>query len=170
MRKPKRKSVKKLEKTSEKVNHVTDATPLLTEKIDVTGLNQLAYTAAITVIKTACAENECIIKKRNINRRKGDWTFNMNRQINDLRTDISKTSQMNDPTPSPKVKRNTNSMKTKHRIVKEQTKSISLEALKERLCALNIRLSRYQRRQKQYQQNNSFINKQSKLFDELRGD
>ena len=85
-------------------------------KIDATSLNQLAYAAAITVIKIAGVENECIIKKRNINRRKGDWTFNMNRQISDLRADISKISQMNDPRPSAKAKRNTNSMKTNNEL------------------------------------------------------
>ena len=112
LRKPGRKTIKKLEESLEKVNDVTEATPLLTEKIDVTSLNQLTYATAITAIKTARVENECIIKKRN-NRRKGDWTFNMNRRINELRAEISKISQMNDPRPSPKMKRNTNSMKTK---------------------------------------------------------
>ena len=152
----------------EKVTDVIEATPLLTEKIDVTSLNQLTYAAAITAIKTALVENECIIKKRNINRRKGDWTFIMNRRINELRADISKIPQMSDPRPSPKMKRNTNSMKTKYQIVDEQTRSTSLKTLKQRLYALNNRLSRYQRRQKQYKQNNDFRNKQSKLFDELQ--
>ena len=59
-------------------------------------------------------------------------------------------------------------MNTKCQIVDEQTRSTSLETLKQRLYAFNNRLSRYQRRKKQYQQNNDFINKQSKLFDELR--
>ena len=62
MRKPGRKTVKKLEKSLEKVNHVIEVTPLLTEKANVTNLNQLAHAAAITVIKTARAENECITK------------------------------------------------------------------------------------------------------------
>ena len=169
MRKLGRKTIKKLEESLEKVNDVIEATPLLTEKIDVTSLNQLTYGAAITAIKTARVENQCIIKKRNINRRKGDWTFNMNRRINELRADISKMSQINDSKPSPKMKRNTNSMKTKYQIVDEQTRSTSLETLKQRLYAFNNRLSRYLRRQKQYQQNNDFISKQSKLFDELLG-
>ena len=108
-------------------------------------------------------------KKKNINRRKGDWTFNMNWQINELRADIRKISKMNDPRPSPKMKRSTNSMKTKYQIFDEHTRSTSVETLKQRLYALNSRLSRYQRRQKQYQQKNDFINKQSKLYDELRG-
>ena len=93
----------------------------------------------------------------------------MNRRINELRADISKISQMNDPRPSSKIKRNTKSMKIKYQIFDEQTRSTSLETLEQRLCALNNRPSRYQRSQKQYQQNNDFINKQSKLFDELRG-
>ena len=72
LRKLGRKAVKKFEKSLEKVNDVTEATPFLTEKFDVTSLNQLAYAAAITSIKTARVENECIIKKRNTSRRKGD--------------------------------------------------------------------------------------------------
>ena len=130
----------------EKVNDVIEATPLLTEKNDITSLNQLTYAAAITAIKIASVENECTVKKRIINRRKRDWTFNMNRRINEPRADISKISQMNDPRPSPKMKRNTNLMKTKYQIVDEQTRSNSLETLKQRLYALNNRLPRYQRR------------------------
>ena len=72
MRKPGRKTIKKLEESLEKVNDVIEATPLLTEKIVVTSLNQLTYAAAITAIKIARVEIECIIKERNINRRKGD--------------------------------------------------------------------------------------------------
>ena len=143
MRKPGRKTIKKLEESLEKVNDVIEATPLLTEKIDGTTLNQLICAAAITTIKSARVENECIIKKRNISRRKGDWTFNINWRINEPCADISKISQMNDPRPSPKMKRNTNSMKTKYQIVDEQTRSTSLETLKQRLYALNNRLSRY---------------------------
>ena len=148
LKKPGRKTIKKLEQSLEKVNDVIEAIPLLTEKIDGTSLNKLTCAAAITAIKTALVENECIIKKRNINRRKGDWTFNMNRRIKELRVDISKISQMNDPRPSPKMKRNANLMKTKYQIVDEQTRSTSLETLKQRLYALSNRLSRYQRRQK----------------------
>ena len=68
-----------------KVNNVTQATPLLTEKLNVISLNQLTYAAAITATKTVHVE-----KKRNINKRKGDWTLNMNRRINELLADISK--------------------------------------------------------------------------------
>ena len=143
------------------VNYVTEATPLLTEKTDVTSLNQLAYAEAITVIKTVCTENECIIKKQYIKRGKRDWTFNLNWPINDLCANTSKISQMNDPRPSTKMKRITNSMKTKYQIFNEQTRFTSLEALKQRLCALNNRLSRYQRRHKQYQQTNEFIKEQT---------
>ena len=109
------------------------------------------------------------MKKQNNNTRREHWTFNMNRRINDLRADISKISQMNDPKPSPKMKRNSNAMRTKYKIESEEGKNNTLEILKQRLCALNNRLSRYQKREKQYQQNRDFIDKPSKLFDELRG-
>ena len=64
MRKPGRKTIKKLEESLEKVNNVIEATPLLPEKIDVTSLNQLTYATGITGIKTERVENECIIKKK----------------------------------------------------------------------------------------------------------
>ena len=70
LRKLRRKTTKKLEESLEKVSDAVEATPLLMEKVDVTSLNQLTYAAAITAIR------------RNINRRKGDWTFNMNWRIN----------------------------------------------------------------------------------------
>ena len=64
LRKPGRKTIKKLEESLEKVNNVIEATPLLPEKIDVTSLNQLTYATGITGIKTERVENECIIKKK----------------------------------------------------------------------------------------------------------
>ena len=92
----------------------------------------------------------------------------MNRRINDPHADISKILQMNDPRPSLKLRRNPNLMKTKYQVIGEQTRSTSFETLRQRLCTFNNRLSRYQRTQKQCQQNNDFINKESKLFDELQ--
>ena len=60
-------------------------------------------------------------------------------------------------------------MRTKYKIKSEEEREVTLETLKQRLLALNNRLSRYERRQKQYRQNNDFIDKPSKLYDELRG-
>ena len=111
----------------DKVNQVIEATPLLTEKVDVKSLNQLAYAATMTVIKTGLAENDCIIRKQNITRRKEDRTFNMNWRIIDLHAKISKISQKNDTRPSPKMKQNTNLLKTKYQIFDKQRRSISLE-------------------------------------------
>ena len=70
------------------------------------------------------------VSSKNVNGRQR-WIFNMNQQINEPHTDISKISQMNDTRPSPKIKRNTNSMKTKYQIVDKQTRSVSLETLKQ---------------------------------------
>ena len=170
IQKPNKKIEKTLEKAITKINKVLEDSPLLTDKIDVTNLNHLVYAAAITAIKTACLEKECL--SRNLHKstaKKKDWTFDMNRRINDLRTDISRISQMNDPNPSTKMKRNTNNMRNKYKIYDEENRVIMLETLKQRLSVLNNRLSRYQKRQKQYHQNKTFAEKPSKLYDQLRG-
>jgi len=93
----------------------------------------------------------------------------MQKRINDLRADISRVSQMNDPNPSPKMRKNTNAMKNKFNIHNEEQRIAILEKLKQRLSALNNRLTRYQKRQKQFHQNRDFNNKPSKLYDQLRG-
>jgi len=69
---------------------------------------------------------------------------------------------------SPKMRRNTNSMKGKYEIKNENDRTTVVETLKQRLLALNNRLSRYQLRQKQYRQNYEFVNKPNKLYDEIR--
>ena len=169
LKKPGRKVLIKLQNALLKVNRTLEDIVLPTEIGDVTNLNHLVYAAAVTAIKIANLEKECIFKKRQNTKRREDWTFNMNRRINDLRSDISKVSQMNDPRPSSKMKRNSNSMRNKYRITDEESRTATLEMLQQRLYALNNRLARYIRRQKQFHQNNNFINKPSKLFDELRG-
>ena len=60
-------------------------------------------------------------------------------------------------------------MRQKYKINDEYEREVMLETLKQRLLALNNRLSRYLKRQTQFRQNNDFIEKPSKLFDELRG-
>ena len=52
----------------EKVSNVIEAIPLLTQRIEVTSLNQFAYVTAITLIITARTENE---KHRKTQHRQG---------------------------------------------------------------------------------------------------
>lgn len=169
--KPKSGNLKSLERSVWEVNRALENAPLLTEIFDVTQLDSVVYAAALTAIERAQLEKECILsptiqrqKKNNTN-----WTFNMERRINDLRGDISKISQMRDPNPSAKMKKNTNAMSNKYKITNEEERITTIENLKQRLYALNNRLSRYKRRQLQYKHNFDFTNKPSKLFDELRG-
>jgi len=170
LRKPGKKIEKQLEKALGKVNEIIEDVTQLTEISDVTQLNHLVYASAITAIEIAELNKECIIRKTPKNKNKNsDWEFRMTRRINELRGDISKVSQMNTPNKSSKMKRNSNAMKNKYKINKEDDRVPTLEKLKQRLYALNNRLSRYQKRQKQFRQNNDFINKPSKLYDEMRG-
>ena len=59
-------------------------------------------------------------------------------------------------------------MKGKYKIQNENDRMTTLETLKQRLLALTNRMSRYQRRQKQYQQNVDFVNTPNKLYDKIR--
>ena len=143
---------------------------MLTDISDVNQLNNLTYAAAITAINASNAQRSCIYRKSNKNKRKGDeWVFNMKRRIDNLRGDVSRLSQMRDPNPSSKMKKNNNAMRQRYNITDEHEREVMLETLKQRMVALNNRLSRYQKRQTQFRQNNDFIEKPSKLFDELRG-
>jgi len=95
-----------------KVNQALEDVTLLTEISDVNQLNNMMYAAAITAIKDSGAEKSCIYRKIDKKKKKSDdWEFGMKRRINDLRADISRISQMRDPNPSTKMKKNNNSMK-----------------------------------------------------------
>jgi len=170
LRKPGRKIEKQLEKALGMVNEVVEDVTQLTEISDVTQLNHLVYASAITAIKISNLDKECIIRKAPKNKNNNnDWEFRMTRKINELRADISKLSQMNTPNKSSKMKQNSNAMKNKYKINKEDDRVLALEKSKQRLYALNNRLSRYKKRQKQFRQNNEFFNKPNKLYDDMRG-
>lgn len=169
-KRPGKKSEKKLENAYKKVNEAIENFALLTEINDVTQLNSFIYASAMTAIRNAGLEKQCIASnKKNEKNKKKDWEFQMNRRINEIRTDINKIKQINLPSPSPKVKKNSNSMKNKYKMKNNEDQIVTLEKLKQRLKALNNRLTRYTRRQKQYRQNNEFINMPSRLYDEIRG-
>ncbi|XP_066912330.1 uncharacterized protein [Clytia hemisphaerica] len=169
IQKPSKKKGKSLEKSIGKVNEALEGIPLLTDVADVTNLDHLVYASAVVAIERAQLQKECLPKKRIKTNKKTDWTFKMQKRIDDIRADISRVSQMVDPNPSPKMKKNSNSMKNKYNIQNDEQRITTLEKLKQRLLALNNRLSRYQKRQKQFQQNRDFTEKPSKLYDQLRG-
>ena len=61
--------------------------------------------------------------------RKLHWETKMNNRINNIRSDISQVSQMNENLNSAKVKRN--SMKKKYQIANEKDRTVVLETLKD---------------------------------------
>lgn len=67
IRKPSRKSEKILEKAVGKVNEALEDAAVLTEISDVTNLNHLVYASAITAIKQAELQRECLPKKQKQN-------------------------------------------------------------------------------------------------------
>lgn len=167
-RKPGKKHEFELKRALEKINKAVEDMPLLTEIINVNQLNDVTYACALLSIKNANLEKQCIVRKTNRQNKKKDWKHDMNRRINDIRTDISKIEQMSITNPSSKIKRNSNLMKNKYNIQDETTRTRNLETLRQRLMALNNRLKRFTKREKQYHHNNTFQNDPGKFYDEVR--
>ena len=168
IKRPGRKDERELEKSVEKVNKTLEAMPLLTEISDVTCLNNLVYASAIAAIKIADLEKQCLpVNKRQ--QKKEEWHVSFKRRIDNIRTEINKIMQITNVNESAKMKRNSNSLKNKYKIDSEEKRQTTLEILRQKLKALNNRLSRYLKREKQFKQNKDFLDKPSKLFDELRG-
>ena len=168
IKRPGKQHEKKLEKAVENVNKTLEVIPVSTEISDVTQLNNLLYASAITAIKIADLEKQCLPANKQQQKKK-EWHVNFQIRIDNLRTEINKIMQISNTNQSAKMKKNANSMKNKYNIDTEEKRQITLETLRQRLKALNNRLSRYLKREKQYQQNKEFNEKPSRLFDQLRG-
>ena len=168
IKRPGKQHEKKLEKAVENVNKTLEVIPVSTEISDVTQLNNLLYASAITAIKIADLEKQCLPANKQQQKKK-EWHVNFQIRIDNLRTEINKIMQISNTNQSAKMKKNANSMMNKYNIDTEEKRQITLETLRQRLKALNNRLSRYLKREKQYQQNKEFNEKPSRLFDQLRG-
>ena len=169
-RKPGKKHENELKKTLKKINEAIEDMPLLTDIIDVNQLNDFTYACALLAIKNSNLEKQCIVRKlTNRQKRKRDWQHDMNCRINNIRADINQINQMSIVNPSSKIKRNNNSMRNKYDIGDERNRIKIIETLKQRLMALNNRLKRFIKREKQYQHNNTFQNDPGKFYDEVRG-
>ena len=167
IKRPGKQHEKKLEKAVENVNKTLEVIPVSTEISDVTQLNNLLYASAITAIKIADLEKQCLPANKQQQKKK-EWHVNFQIRIDNLRTEINKIMQISNTNQSAKMKKNANSMKNKYNIDTEEKRQITLETLRQRLKALNNRLSRYLKREKQVQQNKEFIEKPSTLFDQDR--
>ena len=137
---------------------------------DLHELNCLLYASVILAIELSNLENQCYVKeKKKINNRKDNWKQSFQRKVNSLRADISKITQINNQNPSIKIRKNNAEMKRKHKIYSERKRLEVLEKLKQQLMAKNNRLQRFIKREKQFQQNNAFVNKPKIFYRELRG-
>ena len=143
---------------------------IATDVSDLHELNCLIYASVILAIELSNLENQCYVKeKKKINNRKDNWKQSFQRKVNSLRADISKIIQINNQNPSIKIRKNNAEMKRKHKIYSERKRLEVLEKLKQQLTAKNNRLQRFIKREKQFQQNNAFVNKPKIFYRELRG-
>ena len=169
-RKPGKRHEIELKKALQKINKAIEGMPLLTTEItDVSKLNDVTYVCAFLSIKLAGLEKQCLVRKETRRQtKKNNWQNQMKVRINNIRTDINKIEQMTVANSSSKIKRNNNIMKHKYNIQNEQSRINTLETMKQRMMALNNRLKRFTKREKQYQHNNTFENNPGKFYDEVR--
>ena len=168
-KKPGRKSEFKLKKAIEKINKSIEVTTLQTIITDVRSLDDFVYATAVTAIKKADVEKECITNNKQQQNEKNNWKVNLQIRINDLRADISKINQMTALHQSPKMKKNANAMKNKYNINSEDVRLETEEKLKQRLSALNNRFQRFVKREDQHIQNYQFESHPNKFYDTIRG-
>ena len=96
---------------------------------DFTDFNCLLYATTLIAIERANLEKECIIKPKQPKHRgrKLHWKTKMNNRINNICSDISQVSQMNENLNSAKVKRNSRTMKKKYQIGNEKDRKSCLK-------------------------------------------
>ena len=109
IQKPGKQHEKKLERAVENVNKTLEAVSVSTEISDVTQLKNLLYASAITAIKNADLEKQCL--QSNKQQKKKEWHTNFQIRIDNLRTEINKIMPISNTNQSANMKRNANLIK-----------------------------------------------------------
>ena len=130
--KPPKPKMKKLEESIKEVNEVMTNFDFCVD--DFTDFNCLLYDTMLTATERADLEKECILKPKQPKHRgrkyKFHWEAKMNNRINNIHSDISQVSQMNENLNSAKVKRNSRRMKRSIKLPMKRTEQSCLKPQK----------------------------------------
>ena len=129
----------------------------------------MTYAFAITAVEHADLRKKCIVSYKSATKKTQSWVKRIEATILELRKEISQLEQMNANNPSPKMRRNNERLKRKHKITNERERKLTCERLKQKLLAKNNRLKRYKTRSKQFTENRDFTNSPDKFYKNLRG-
>ena len=132
-----------------------------TDNMDLTTINQMQYTAALLIT------NKITPPKPTTNRKpRGGppaWQQRLQKQIDQLRGDISITTEYTNGNATNKIRRKLKTILKKHKVTADEQLIACKEDLKQALQAKAQRLRRYTKRSEQYKQN-KMIREDSKRF------
>ena len=136
-----------------------------TDNMDLTTINQMQYTAALLIT------NKITPPKLTTNRKpRGGppaWQQRLQKQIDQIRGDISIITECNNGNTTNKIRRKLNTILKKHKITADEQFIACKEDLKQALQAKAQRIRRYTKRSDQYKQNKMFREDAKRFYRKL---
>ena len=154
------KKLKRVVKTLDKIIEETS-----TENMDLTTINQMQYTAALLIINKITSPKPATNRKP----RGGPpaWQQRLQKQIDQLRGDISIITEYTKGNTTNKIRRKLKTILKKHKITADEQLIACKEDLKQALQAKAQRIRRYNKRSEWYKQNKMFREGSNRFYREL---
>ena len=157
------KNDKKLKRVVKILDKIIEETS--TDNMDLTTTNQMQYTAVLLIT------NKITPPKPTTNRKpRGGppaWQQRLQKQIDQLRGDISIITEYTNGNNTNKIRRKLKTILKKHKITPDEQLMACKEDLKQALQAKAQRLRRYTKRSEQYKQNKMFGEDSKRFYREL---
>eukprot|EP00112_Aurelia_sp_Birch-Aquarium-sp1_P022216 Seg6175.2 transcript_id=Seg6175.2/GoldUCD/mRNA.D3Y31 product="hypothetical protein" protein_id=Seg6175.2/GoldUCD/D3Y31 len=129
---------------------------------DITDTNDMIYYGAAIVCEIIGAKN-----KKIDGRKEPWWKKRLVRQIKEMNKDLGRVNSLIDKKTVKKIHQDALQRKYK---IKQKGLQIAKEEIRQRIKAKTAKISRYQQRINQYQQNRMFRNNESRFYQQLNND
>ena len=136
------------------------------ETPDLNNIKLLQYVTAY-VISEKLGKTPKPPKRRSNTQLQPKWKTRIENQIKGMRNDLSILSDMAQKSEIQKISKKKQKMKRKYKITTNQDLQTARESLKMKILAIAQRIRRYEKRSKQYKQNQMFSNNRKKFFRNL---
>ena len=157
------KNYKKLKRVVKILDKIIEETS--TDNMDLTTTNQMQYTAALLITNKKTPTKPATNRKP----RGGPpaWQQRLQKQIDQLRRDISILTEYTNGNTTSKVRRKLKTILKKYKITADEQLIACKEDVKQALQAKTQRLRRYTKRSEQYKQNKLFREDSKRFYREL---
>ena len=136
------------------------------ETPDLNNIKLLQYVTAY-VISEKLGKRPKPPKRRSNTQLQPKWKTRIENQIKGMRADLSILSDMAQKSEIQKISKKKQKIKRKYKITTNQDLQTTRESLKMKILAIAQRIRRYEKRSKQYKQNQMFSNNRKKFFRNL---